>query len=245
MNFEIRSAFLAIAFVALGAGCTNLHLRSHLGDPCELEDGGSSACPEGTYCALASSDGKRTCRVLCDGGTPGSRRCTPGEVCAITYEPAPAPNPATCWPGGDHNEGEACRGTNDCARGLLCVENRGTAPSSDGSYPSTCEPVCNSSADCGRAGDRCVRESYCDVPCEPSSPSSCPTGSACRIDYCEWDVRAADCENLDGPDCPLGDFCAGRRDDGTPMCQTPVEFLTANCPPGICVGVCGSRPCSS
>jgi hypothetical protein len=240
------SARIAAALcILLGAGCTESHAPSGIGRRCDLPGGGTSACPEGAYCGLASIDGTRTCRTLCDGGMSGSFRCPSGEACVTTHEPPPALNPGTCWLGGDVTEGGECLGTFPCARGLWCSEDWSGPPRGDGHNLATCEPVCNTSADCTRPGERCINRSHCGIPCDPANASTCPTGSICRIDYCMWEPRAANCEYGGDIDCPLGQFCSGQRDDGSYICMTPVEFAEMSCPPGVCIGTCSSRPCGS
>lgn len=245
LNMSLTARVLAALCLLLGAGCTDSHTPSGVGRRCDLADGGILPCPEGAYCGLASIDGARTCRTLCDGGSAGSYRCASGEVCVITHEPAPAPNPWTCWPGGDLTEGEECVGTFPCARGLRCTEDVSGPPRSDGYNRATCEPVCNTNADCARFGERCVEGVHCAVPCDPSDASTCPRGSICRIDHCVWEPRAANCEWGGEIDCPLGQFCLGPLEDGTYLCRTPVEFAAGQCPPGVCIFECSSQPCGS
>lgn len=122
--------------------------------------------------------------------------------------------PSTCWTGGDRGEGEPCENGYDCARGLWCADDQ-TGPET----PARCEPVCTEDSHCERPGEACVASVYCAVPCDPSDPSSCPTGTVCESRRCMWAPRAADCDRDGSPECPLGQICLPTP--GAPECHAP------------------------
>ena len=230
MNRSSMTRYWAIFVITMLSACPATHDRELIvGARCDDLDGGVRSCPEGTYCALFSAaTGARTCRLVCAGGTPGSSRCESGEICvqpSITY---PSTEPFTCWPGRDLAEDAECRlRPYDCARGLLCARDL------SGSDPTaTCQPVCNTSADCTASGERCIFGQSCAVPCNPADASTCPDGSVCRVDYCEWAPRAADCDRDGTAECALGEICDTPLEGVT--CYTPVEYLAWRCPPGVC-----------
>jgi len=205
--------------IALFAACTKSFVPDGIGDRCDLPDGGVAPCPDGTYCAWVplSEGGGRTCRVVCE-GYPDGFRCASGEACQISFEPPPAPNPPTCWPGGDRPEGAECRASFSCARGLWCAEDH----SGPAEFGARCEPVCNSDADCTRTGERCISNVYCAAPCDPADPSTCPDGAVCRNSYCAWAPRAADCDGDGTPECPLEEICTGLEPF---YCFAPVDYV--------------------
>ncbi len=182
---------------------------------------------------VSTRTGERTCRVLCDGGFR-SHRCASGEICERTFEPPPAANPWTCWPGGGSLEGAECVNSFQCSRGLWCSEDFSAPPGTDGRFRATCQPVCNSGADCLVSGERCIQHAYCAVQCDTADASTCPDGSVCRVDYCEWAPRAADCDRDGTPECALGEICDTALAGTT--CYTPVEYRAWRCPPGS--GLC-------
>lgn len=212
--------FASILLALLAAGCATSFQPNDIGERCDLPDGGFAECPEGAYCARLTSTGERTCRLLCE-GISGSRRCETGEACLQTYEPPPAADPPTCWPGRDVTEGSVCTTDFDCARGLWCAQDYGTE---EGGFQgiASCQPVCNSDADCTRTGERCISNVYCAAPCNPVDPSTCPDGAVCRNSYCEWAPRAADCDRDGTPDCPLGQICLVLE---APECFQPIDYV--------------------
>ena len=84
------------------------------------------------------------------------------------------------------------------------------------------------------SGERCIQHAYCAVQCDTADASTCPDGSVCRVDYCEWAPRAADCDRDGTPECALGEICDTALAGTT--CYTPVEYRAWRCPPGS--GLC-------
>lgn len=206
--------------MVLLVGCADSHGPTP-GMPCELTGDGRAACPEGTYCALAShSTVARTCRTICDPGGAGAPyhfRCDSGEVCSIAYEPPPAEDPPTCWTGGELEEGQDCLSVYECARGLWCAEDL----SIESERGARCEPVCNDQEDC-RPGEVCVLGIYCAPPCDRTNPATCPDGPVCVANYCVWAPRAADCDRDGTPDCPVGQICTDAVGPGS--CFEPADY---------------------
>lgn len=211
-----RCALLALLML----GCTESHAPAP-GASCTLDDG-AAPCPDGMYCALHSHrTGERECRVLCGDGILGGaarRRCDTGEACTRMFEEPPADDPTTCWLGGPGAEGDACRHSSHCARGLWCAEDLSTADET----AARCAPVCDDDDDC-RAGEECISQAYCAVPCDPAVPCTCAEGSVCVTGFCLWNPRAADCNRDDVSDCPLGQICAART-PGAIECWDPVDY---------------------
>jgi hypothetical protein len=236
------SALIALCLVGITAACATSHSSGHIGDRCDLPDGGVALCPAGSYCARATID-TRTCQVLCDGTS--EHRCASGEACIGTSDD---PAISRCFPGGERPEGADCTpssamigGPIVCGRGLWCAGDLGAGVE----FSAICEPVCDTNADCLAPGERCIDGTYCAVPCSPADPASCPTDSVCKIDRCIPKPRAANCEYVGEPDCPLGQICQARLGD-VYLCKTPVEYLEFNCGPGTpsaciysCTSLCG------
>lgn len=239
-GLSMRAVAFAAMLLCLAAACTESRSSLDVGSRCDLADGGVAACPEGSFCGLASrTTSERTCRTVCDGG-PGGFRCSSGEACHTVSGDIPSDtDPATCWPGGELVEDAPCTVEADrCGHGLYCFQTYG-----DTGDTSTCRPVCNTNADCRVPGERCVVGMTCGVPCDPAEPSSCPVGAVCLVNVCESAAGAATCAIETVEACPLGQFCFG----GGPIsgCYTPVQFADLLCAPGRCDGVCTARPCGS
>jgi hypothetical protein len=123
-----------------------------------------------------------------------------------------------------------------CGRGLYCLPD-GSGAGDVG----TCEPVCNTNADCHVPGEMCLLGAICGVPCDPAVPSSCPVDAVCLVNMCETTATAATCAGGALPPCPGGLFCL--NGGATSSCITPEQMADMICPPGTCDGPCTTRPC--
>jgi hypothetical protein len=115
---------------------------------------------------------------------------------------------ASCEPAGTGTLGAPCVSRANCAAGLACVEENGTAQ---------CRPYC-----C-RGVSSCPAGTYCDsrptkelvATTERLSVSVCVHGVECRFDDPFPCLADRDCS------CPTGKTCGLVRADGTTACITP------------------------
>lgn len=172
--------------------------------------------------------------ALANGGTSfggATGQAGVGVALACRIQRDILPTRATCEPAGSGKTGAPCLSRANCAAGLACVEENGTAQ---------CRPYC-----CRGVGS-CPNGTYCDqrstkelvAATERLTVSVCLPAVECRFDDpypCPPDRTCS---------CPVGKACGVVRPDGTTACVAPgvgTEGQPCPCAAGhVCSGTLGS-----
>ena len=179
-----------------------------------------SACPAGQTCTAPTASGcassgtcsESPCRLVSPQcGCPTAQACTLSGATRV------------CAAAGTGATGSVCgAGTLGCSAGNLCLRLSATATTA------ACARFCATDADCSGPGALCLLTlndstgamipgvTVCSLACDPTSATSCPSGSACRI-FRETATGGRYLTNCEGPvgagtqgsPCINDDQCAG------------------------------------
>ncbi len=152
-------------------------------------------CPAGLVCVHPPVVPASVCAEPCDtllahGGE--ARICLPYGGLQV------------CWPGGTRPEGGRTGDSRNSQRGVVGRPDYESEP-----FDYTCEPLCETDADCGGPGETCAEHLSCGVSCAGPTGIPCRDGSTCVDAYCVNARRFSliDCDGDGDADCPLNGMC--------------------------------------
>lgn len=247
------NGFQCFALQGGGGACFDI-TQAAVGQFC---DNANVICESGSTCVAESAQGGY-CRRDCDPNNGNG--CFTDEQCIPLQDQSGAVVAGACFPYGSTQEGGACVGPTDCARGHVCLRENQSSNSG------RCYLRCDGEFACVDARQQCIQLdaelSYCNPtsgnlapaptdggPGAGPGPGPLPDGGStpplppggCRVPRGHYD-------------CPSGQGCLDADGDGIGECTPGAEGDTglgglcvsaADCNGGICHnGVC-TRPCDA